>query len=552
MMCGCHRVAGKEQTVVKLTFLGACHEVTGSNTLIEIDGRYGLVDYGMEQGRNIFENEPLPVKPGDIDFLLLTHAHIDHSGNIPLLYKNGFRGQIFATAVTSQLCQIMLRDSAHIQMQEAEWKSRKALRAGRPAVPPIYDMNDAEGALGLFVPCDYGQEIQVVQGLRCRFTDIGHLLGSSCIEVWLTEEGQTKKVVFSGDVGNQNQPILKDPSQVAEADFVVIESTYGNRVHAERADYISILADYIQRTFDRGGNLVIPSFAVGRTQELLYFIREIKERGLVRGHENFPVYVDSPLANEATRIFQNCDVAYLDEAARELLSQGVNPLVFPGLRTSVSADDSKAINFDASPKVILSASGMCDAGRIRHHLKHNLWRADSTILFVGYQSEGTLGRQLHDGAKSVKLFGEDVAVHAELGVLPGISGHADREGLLAWLRAFSVKPRQVFVNHGEDSVTETFAQTITETFGIPAYAPFSGAEYDLLTEAFLRQPAGVPFVKPGAGATEGGRRAGILFGRVQVALEKLSHTIARSEGLSNRELAKLEKQLLELEERIRN
>ncbi len=537
---------------MKLTFLGACHEVTGSSTLIEIDGRYGLVDYGMEQGRNIFENAPLPVKPGDIDFLLLTHAHIDHSGYIPLLYKNGFRGQIFTTAVTSQLCQIMLRDSAHIQMQEAEWKSRKALRAGRPAVPPIYDMNDAEGALGLFVPCDYGKEIQVAQGLRCRFTDIGHLLGSSCIEVWLTEGGQTKKLVFSGDVGNRNQPILKDPSQVAEADFVVIESTYGDRVHAERADYIGILADYIQRTLDRGGNLVIPSFAVGRTQELLYFIREIKEQGLVRGHENFPVYVDSPLANEATRIFQNCDVAYLDEAARDLVNRGINPLVFPGLRTSVSADDSKAINFDAAPKVILSASGMCDAGRIRHHLKHNLWRSDSTILFVGYQSEGTLGRQLHDGAKSVKLFGEDVAVHAELGVLPGISGHADREGLLAWLGAFSVKPRQVFVNHGEDSVTETFARTITETFDIPAYAPFSGTEYDLLAEAFLRQPAGVPFVKPGSGATEGGRRAGILFGRVQVALEKLSRTIARSEGLSNRELTKLEKQLLELEERIRN
>lgn len=537
---------------MQLTFLGACHEVTGSSTLIEIGGHYGLVDYGMEQGKNIFENAPLPVNPGDIEFLLLTHAHIDHSGNIPLLYKNGFKGQIFATEVTSQLCQIMLRDSAHIQMQEAEWKSRKAQRAGRPAVEPIYDMNDAEGALSLFVPCHYGQEIHVAEGVRCRFTDIGHLLGSSCIELWLTEGDTTKKVVFSGDVGNRNQPILKDPGHVAGADFLVIESTYGDRTHAERADYIGILADYIQRTFDRGGNLVIPSFAVGRTQELLYFMREIKERGLIHGHEDFPVYVDSPLANEATRIFQNCDVTYLDEAARALVSRGVNPLIFPGLRISVSADDSKAINFDASPKVILSASGMCDAGRIRHHLKHNLWRADSTILFVGYQSEGTLGRQLHDGAKTVKLFGEDVAVHAELGVLPGISGHADRNGLLDWLGAFSTKPRQVFVNHGEDVVTESFARTVTETFGIPAYAPYSGTEYDLLAEQFLRQPAGMPLVTKTPGSTAGGRRTGILFGRVQAALAKLTQTIARCEGFSNRELEKLEKQLLELEKKIRS
>ena len=534
---------------MKLTFLGACHEVTGSSTLIQVGGMTGLVDYGMEQGRNLYENEPLPVKPGDIDFLLLTHAHIDHSGYIPLLYKNGFQGKIFATGVTTELCQIMLRDSAHIQMQDAEWKSRKAQRAGRPAVEPVYDMNDAEGALSLFVPCDYGAMVDVAEGVRCRFTDIGHLLGSSCIEIWLTEGGQEKKIVFSGDVGNLGQPILKDPGHVAEADFLVIESTYGDRLHAEKPDYVGILADFIQRTFDRGGNVVIPSFAVGRTQELLYFIREIKERGMVHGHDGFPVYVDSPLANEATRIFQNCDTAYLDEAARALVERGVNPLVFPGLKTSVTADDSKAINFDATPKVILSASGMCDAGRIRHHLKHNLWRADSTVLFVGFQSPGTLGRTLYDGAKTVKLFGEDVAVRAEIGVLPGISGHADKNGLLAWMDAFETPPRQIFVNHGEDAVTESFAQTVAARYHTAAYAPYSGTEYDLLAEEFLRKPQGVPVAKKAA-ASPGGQRGEALFARVQAAMERLSAAVDRSRGMSNRDLEKLERQLLELEKQL--
>ncbi len=538
---------------MKLTFLGACHEVTGSCTLIEINGKYGLVDYGMEQGRNLYENEDLPVKPGDIDFLLLTHAHIDHSGMIPLLYKNGFQGQVFSTDVTAQLCQIMLRDSAHIQMQEAEWKSRKAIRAGGSALEPVYDINDAEGALELFVPCTYGQMVDVAPGVQCRFTDIGHLLGSSCIEVWLTEGGETRKIVFSGDVGNINQPILKDPNTVDETDYLLIESTYGDRLHPERPDYISILADYIQRTFDRGGNVVIPSFAVGRTQELLYFIREIKEQGRIHGHDGFSVYVDSPLANEATRIFQNCNPAYLDEDARALINRGINPLVFPGLKTSISADDSKAINFDPTPKVILSASGMCDAGRIRHHLKHNLWRGDSTVLFVGYQSEGTLGRILHDGAKTVKLFGEDVAVHAEIGVLPGISGHADKAGLLAWIDAFSKKPRQVFVNHGEDTVTDTFAQTIQETFGIPAYAPYSGAAYDLLAGEFLRRPAGIPIERSAneVAMTEGRRRGNALYARVVEALDQLSATVRSCEGYSNKELEQLEKQLRKLEEHIR-
>ena len=393
---------------MKITFLGAAHEVTGSCTLVECGGVRFIVDCGMEQGRDMFVNQRLPVSPGEVDFALLTHAHIDHSGLLPLLVKNGFSGAVYATAATCSLADIMLRDSAHIQMSEAEYKTRKAQRAGRPAVEPLYDLGDVEALVKLLRPCAYGEAVQPAEGVAVRFTDIGHLLGSACIEIWLSEGGVTKKLVFSGDIGNTRQPILRDPQRIASADYVVVESTYGDRTHgAERPDYISLLAGAIQRTLDRGGNVVIPAFAVGRTQEMLYFIREIKERGLVRGHDGFKAYVDSPLAIEATSVFLQCDTSFLDDEARAILARGVNPLYFDGLETSVSAEESKAINADTEPKVIISASGMCDAGRIRHHLKHNLWRSESLILFVGYQAEGTLGRALYEGAKEVRLFGED-------------------------------------------------------------------------------------------------------------------------------------------------
>ena len=531
---------------MKLTFIGANHEVTGSRTLIECGGKYGLVDYGMEQGHDFFENAPLPISPADIDFILLTHAHIDHSGYIPFLFKHGFKGRIFATDITVQLCNIMLRDSAHIQMQEAEWHSRKNKRSDNPVVEPVYNMDDAEGALRLFIPCEYGEMISITEGVKARFSDIGHLLGSSAIEIWLNESGKEKKVVFSGDVGNTNQPIIRDPAAIEETDYLVIESTYGDRLHdEERPDHVAILAGFIQNTFDRGGNVVIPAFAVGRTQEFLYFIREIKEKGLVKGHPDFPVFVDSPLANEATTIFQNCDISYFDEAASALLRRGINPLTFPGLKKTVSAEESKAINNDTSPKVIISASGMCDAGRIRHHLKHNLWRPECLILFVGYQSAGTLGRILYDGIDSVKLFGEQVAVRAEIAHMPGISGHADKNGLLAWIEQFKRKPEFVFVNHGDDDQSVAFTKHLTEILGYKADSPYSGSEFDLLAGEYSYVAEGIR-IKPKSPTTETRYAANSNYAQVLTTAQDLMEMLKTLEGASNKELKKLKRDLEDL------
>ena len=367
---------------MKLTFIGADHEVTGSCHYLEACGKHILVDYGMEQGTNVFENAPLPVDEAQIDYVLLTHAHIDHSGMLPLLYAKGFRGQILTTEATADLCSIMLRDCAHIQMQEAEWKNRKAKRSSdAETVEPPYTMEDADGTIKRIVPCHYNKAVDLCDNIQIRFTDIGHLLGSASIEVWIKENGVTKKIVFSGDIGNYNQPLIKNPARTLSADYVVMESTYGDRLHtAERPDYVRELAQIINETFAKGGNVVIPSFAVGRTQEMLYFLRTIKEQRLIKDFPDFKVFVDSPLAVEATGIFQKNIYECFDEEAMELVKKGINPLTFRGLNLSITSDESKAINFDDDPKVILSASGMCEAGRIRHHLKHNLWRPECTVL----------------------------------------------------------------------------------------------------------------------------------------------------------------------------
>lgn len=518
---------------MKITFFGATHEVTGSCTLIEIGGRYLLIDCGMEQGADIFVNQELPINPGLINCVLLTHAHIDHSGNLPLLCKNGFSGEIFATSATCSLAGIMLLDSAHIQEFEAEWKNRKAKRSGDGTVEPVYDTADAQKAISLLNPCRYGEWVTPMEGVRAKFHDAGHLLGSASIEIELTEGGVTKTIVFSGDVGNFNRPLINDPHYIKAADYAVIESTYGDRLHDAAPDYVGLLAALIQKAFDRGGNVVIPSFAVGRTQEILYFIRNIKQNGLIKGHDGFPVYVDSPLAVEATKIFLKCDESNFDADTLALLKAGVNPISFEGLITSVTSDDSKAINFDTRPKVIISASGMCEAGRIRHHLKHNLWRAESLILFVGYQSEGTLGRALFDGAKSVKLFGEEIAVNAEVTVLPGVSGHADRDGLIKWITAFEKKPSKVFVNHGEDAVCTGFAKLLNDSFGFDATAPYSGASFDLADGRCLIASSGVAIDK------SRGRqlRSDSVFARLMAAAERLLKTVKASSGVSNKELA---------------
>ncbi len=525
---------------MRLTFIGADHEVTGSCHLLQACNKNILIDCGMEQGPDLYENQEIPVAACDIDYVLLTHAHIDHSGKIPVLCKEGFKGEIITTFATSDLSNIMLRDSAHIQEFEAEWRNRKARRSGAPEYEPLYTMEHADAAIRLLHPLDYDQRIELCEGIDVRFNDMGHLLGSSSIEIWINEDGVSKKIVFSGDVGNSDQPIIKNPMKVEEADYIVIESTYGNRIHAaEKPDYVGDFTKILRETFAKGGNVVVPSFAVGRTQELLYFIREIKEKNLLPEFPGFEVYVDSPLAVQATRVFNKNVQSCFDENAMELIRKGINPLLFPGLKTSVTSDESKMINFNENPKVILSASGMCEAGRIRHHLKHNLWRSESTICFVGYQAVGTLGRKLIEGADEVKLFGENVEVNASIKSLKGISGHADMNGLLDWLSGFSTAPQHVFVVHGEDSVTDEFAQTVTERLGFPAMAPYSGGCVDLATGEILS--AGVPVRKTAAKPVD--IRKKTAFQRVVAAAKRLLEIVYKNEGLANKELAKFETQI---------
>ena len=519
---------------MKLTFIGANHEVTGSCHCLEACGKKILVDYGMEQGGNVYENAELPFAIPDVDYILITHAHIDHTGLLPLLYAEGFRGQIFATQATCDLCNIMLKDSAHIQEMEAEWKNRKARRAGKPEVEPLYTINDAEGVLTHFVPCHYKDVLTLTDGLRIRFTDVGHLLGSASIEVWMEEEGVEKKIVFSGDIGNKNKPLIKNPSYIDEADYVVMECTYGDRTHDRTHEHIEELAQILQETLDRGGNLVIPAFAVGRTQEILYFMRKIKEEKLIKGHDDFEVYVDSPLAVEATQVFTKNIMECYDEEAMDLVNLGINPIGFPGLKLSITSEDSKNINFDMTPKVIISAAGMCDAGRIRHHLKHNLWRPECTILFAGYQAVGTLGRSLLEGAQVVKLFGETIDVEAHIEKLDGISGHADMNGLITWVSAFKEKPSQVFLVHGDDDVCTSFAGLLHTDYGFETAAPFSGSVYDLAAGAWLKQTVGVPLRRE----TERQKENRTIFELLVAAGERLMRVIRKNRECANKDIKK--------------
>lgn len=523
---------------MELMFIGADHEVTGSCHFLRVGDKNILVDYGMRQGVQMYESCALPVDAALIDYVFLTHAHIDHSGMLPFLYSRGFRGSIYATDATADLCSIMLRDSAHIQMQEAEWKNRKAKRSTDNAlIEPLYTMEDADGAIKRLIPCEYEKKIEVCPNITIRFTDIGHLLGSSSIEVWATEQSVTKKIVFSGDIGNIDQPLIKDPKVTKEADYVVMESTYGDRYHSdEKPDYIGELTNILQTTFDKGGNVVIPSFAVGRTQEMLYFLRQIKEERLVKGHEDFPVYVDSPLAVEATGIFQRNSADCFDDEAMTLIKKGINPIMFPGLHLAITSDESKEINFENTPKVIISASGMCEAGRIRHHLKHNLWREECTILFVGYQANGTLGRAIVEGAKTVKLFGETIEIRANIAKLIGMSGHADKAGLLRWIEGFEQKPDKVFVVHGEDSICKLFTECLKIEYGIKAYAPYSGTRYDLLAKEFIYEAEPVALKKKAHGISD-------VFARLVAAGQRLVAVIYKNEGCANKDLARFADQI---------
>lgn len=524
---------------MELMFIGADHEVTGSCHYLQVGKKKILIDCGMEQGKDLYENAELPVNPSEIDFVLLTHAHIDHTGMLPRLVRDGFRGQIVATHATALLCDIMLRDSAHIQTMEAQWRNKKAARKidGEP-YEPVYTMEDAMNTVKLIASYPYGKIFTLCEGVRFRFTDIGHLLGSASIELWLEEGGVHKKIVFSGDIGNRDQPLLRDPAYTEEADYVLIESTYGDRLHVhDDLDPVQELADIISETFHRGGNVVIPAFAVGRTQVLLYYIRQIKQNNLVPDFKDFPVYVDSPLAVEATQIFYETGEECYDEEAMELLNKGINPISFRNLQLTISTEESKAINDDYEPKVIISASGMCDAGRIKHHLKYNLWREDSTVLIVGYQSIGSPGRKLLDGADEIKLFGESVAVRAQIRQLPGLSGHADKEGLLDWIHAFREKPKQVFVVHGEDKVADGFAEYLSEE-GYSAMAPFSGTRYDLATGKFIAITKGISVSK-----AEKARTVSSSYTNLRLTGNKLQKFIEGCQGLPNKDLDRFAREL---------
>ena len=516
---------------MKLTFFGAARAVTGSCHCIDACGKRILIDCGLQQGRDEVDDNKLPFHPGEVDFVIATHAHIDHTGRIPLLYKLGYTGQVYTTRLTAQLMNIMLMDSAHIQESDAQYANQKGKRAGRPLVEPLYTVADAQTALNSLEIYDYNQKFELCPGVEVNFLDAGHLLGSAIVEIWITENGETRKLVFSGDLGNTRQPIIRDPSYLAEADYVITESTYGDREHREgEGEYTEDLARILDGTFAKGGNVIIPAFAVGRTQELLYFIREIKQRGLVTSVPDFAVYVDSPLAKAATTIFAGDLTGYIDEEARDLVEDGVKILTFPDLRLTETTEESKGLNADKMPKVIISASGMCDAGRIRHHLKHNLWRPECTVVFVGYQAEGSLGRKLLDGAAEVKMFGEEIAVKAQIVNFPGLSSHAGLSGLVQWILTFSPKPRHVFVVHGDEDVVPQYVERL-ERMGFSAHAPQLTEEYDLIENRMVK--AGYTPVKKTSQKDE---VASAQFKALQRQGQALLEAIAHNKGGTNKDL----------------
>ena len=476
---------------MKITFLGATRTVTGSNFLVEGAGKKFLVDCGMWQGKAEIEEEngqDFEFNPAEIDFMLLTHAHIDHSGRIPKLYKEGFKNKVYAHKATCDLCALMLPDSGHIQEMESEWKNKKRMRKGENPLPPIYTAEEAARCLEIFEPVKYDEIIEITPQIQVRFNDAGHMLGSSMIEVWVEEDGKRTKAVFTGDIGNNDIPLLSSPTMIEDTDYLVMESTYGSRLHVKNDQKAQLFLDIVSETLDNGGTVVIPSFAVGRTQEILYEINHIKEEEqddeFRRKYKNLmktPVYVDSPLAISATEVFrENMDL--FDEETQEEIMRGDNPLEFSGLQFTRTADESKALNQDPRSSIIISASGMCEVGRIKHHLKHNLWNPKSTILFVGYQAPGTLGYSIVNGAKTVKILGEEIAVNARIEYIEGYSGHADQEWLMNFIYSFIKKPKHIFLVHGEPESQEILKTKILEETGIGVTIPEFGETYYLSKE----------------------------------------------------------------------
>ena len=474
---------------MKITFLGAARTVTGSNFLVEAAGKKFLVDCGMYQGKiteELENSDPFLYNVNEIDFMLLTHAHIDHSGRIPKLYNEGFRGNVYATKATCDLCEIMLPDSGHIQEVEIEWKNRKRMRESKEPLPPLYTAEDAYKCLEIFKPVQYDDIVEIDENISVRFNDAGHMLGSAIIEIWATENGKTTKAVFTGDLGNNDLPLLDSPTMISNADYLIMESTYGSRLHMRNDDKSKMFLDIVSETLDNGGRVIIPSFAVGRTQEILYELDRLKEEygqdeEFARKYEtimNVPVYVDSPLAISATEVFKK-NIELFEDEIQEKIKRGDNPLEFNGLQFTRTAEESKALNEDSRPAIILSASGMCEVGRIKHHLKHNLWNPNSTILFVGYQAPGTLGRTIVEGAEKVKIFGEEIAVNARVEYIEGYSGHADQTWLLNFIYSFTNPPKNVFLVHGEPEGQEVLKQKIEETSECKVIIPDFGECYEL-------------------------------------------------------------------------
>ncbi|HOQ07493.1 MAG TPA: MBL fold metallo-hydrolase [Clostridiales bacterium] len=541
---------------MRISFLGAAKTVTGSCFYIETDTCSFLVDCGMFQGSNADEarnHDPFPFNPADLDFVILTHAHVDHSGRLPKLYVDGFKGPIYATKATAELCAIMLPDSGHIQEFENEWVNRKRARAGLPPVRPLYTVQDATDCIRLFKSVRYYEEVRISDSIRMKFNDAGHLLGSSIVELWVRENGREIKLVFSGDLGNRNMPILRDPDIIESADYVFIESTYGNRDHIRSENKIDKFIEIIRSTKEKGGNVIIPSFAVGRTQEIIYELFRQHEKNDKELNEllQIPVYVDSPLAVSATEVFRN-NLDCFDEEAREHIRNGDNPLDFPSLRFTRSADESRALNESTKSLIIISASGMCEAGRIKHHLKHNLWRKESSIVFVGYQAEGTLGRRILDGAKKVRIFGEEINVDARVEMLEGLSGHADRTGLMNWLKSFRKKPKHIFVVHGEDDAVREFGDLIYKELGIVPVIPGYGESFVVSAEGAA--PAGRKAERAEKREIYGFKRLEIvhMLDKLKDELEEAS-AIIRDDlrtGKDDIELDKLLEKLLKFEKQI--
>ena len=445
--------------------------------MLKIGDKTILLDCGLYQGKDgdHGKNENFGFNPEDIDLMILSHAHIDHSGRIPLLYKKGFKGEIVCTKATKELCQVMLPDSGHIQEMDIQWKNKKLKRKGLEPIEAIYTAQNAEECLKLFKSYPYNEEIKPFDGLTIVFKDAGHLLGSAITELVVQEKDKLPvKLVYSGDLGNINIPLINDPTFIESADYVIMETTYGDKVHSNFKDVLKELASIVKETFERGGNVIIPSFAVGRTQEVIYALNTYFDEDMLK---NLTVYVDSPLAEKATRIFEN-NIEYFDSEAKEMEKRDDNILGFEGLKFTHSPEESMKLNDIQKGMIIISTSGMCDAGRVKHHLKHGLWKSENSIVFVGYQAEGTLGRQILDGEKLVKIFGEDITVKAKIYNLQGLSGHADRNGLINWLDHMKIKPKKVFLVHGDENAQKSFKELL-DSKEYTSVIIKSGEEYKL-------------------------------------------------------------------------